>query len=129
MVRNDIPWVRGVPGDPNGWSKSIVLENKVAINFDFRSRAKKSGHLDYPLQSYGPKFVNICKYFDSVVPAHHPMQYLGELIFFHTPLIYKGVWKNNNSPKYCIGWCARATESKYSYYIYKFGAITLQRIV
>ena len=85
MVRNDIPWVRGVPGglgrDPggtsgrrggkatsaggqsyflsNGWSKSIVLENKVAINFDFRSGAKKSGHLDYPLQSYGPKFVNI----------------------------------------------------------------------
>ena len=43
----------------NGWSKSIVLENKVAINFDFRSGAKKSGHLDYPLQSYGPKFVNI----------------------------------------------------------------------
>ena len=42
----------------NGWSKSIVLENKVAINFDFRSGAKKSGHLDYPLQSYGPK-VNI----------------------------------------------------------------------
>ena len=41
------------------WSKSIVLENKVAINFDFRSGAKKSGHLDYPLQSYGPKFVNI----------------------------------------------------------------------
>ena len=39
------------------WSKSIVLENKVAINFDFRSGAKKSGHLDYPLQSYGPKFV------------------------------------------------------------------------
>ena len=41
------------------WSKSIVLENKVAINFDFRSGAKKSGHLDYPLQSYGPKFVNM----------------------------------------------------------------------
>ena len=31
----------------NGWSKSIVLENKVVINFDFRSRAKKSGHLDH----------------------------------------------------------------------------------
>ena len=28
------------------------LENKVAINFDFRSGAKKSGYLDYPLQSY-----------------------------------------------------------------------------
>ena len=49
----------------------------------------------------------------SVVPAHRHMQYLGELIFFHTPLIYKGVWKNNNSPKYCIGWCAGTTESKY----------------
>ena len=46
----------------NGWSKSIVLENKVVINFDFRSGAKKSGHLDYPLQSYGPKFVNMHKY-------------------------------------------------------------------
>ena len=45
----------------NGWSKSIVLENKVVINFDFRSGAKKSGHLDYPLQSYGPKFVNMPK--------------------------------------------------------------------
>ena len=41
----------------NGWSKSIVLENKVVINFDFRSGAKKSGHLDYPLQSYGPKVI------------------------------------------------------------------------
>ena len=38
----------------NGWSKSIVLENKVVINFDFSRRAKRSGHLDYPLQSYGP---------------------------------------------------------------------------
>ena len=43
----------------NGWSKSIVLENKVAINFDFKSGAKKSGHLDYPLQSYGPKQVRL----------------------------------------------------------------------
>ena len=49
----------------------------------------------------------------SVVPAHRHMQYLGELVFFHTPLIYKGVWKNTNSPKYCIGWCAGTTESKY----------------
>ena len=31
--------------------------NKVVINFDFRSGAKDSGHLDYPLQSYGPKSV------------------------------------------------------------------------
>ena len=43
----------------NGWSKSIVLENKVAIDFDFRSKAKKSSHLDCPLQSYGQKFVNM----------------------------------------------------------------------
>merc|ERR1712110_404269 len=43
----------------NGWSKSIVLENKVAMNFDFRSGAKKSGHLNYPLQSYGPKQVRL----------------------------------------------------------------------
>ena len=100
MVRNDIPWVS------NGWSKSIVLENKVAINFDFRSGAKKSGHLDYPLQSYGPKFVNICKYFDSVALAHHPMQYLGD----------RGVWKNINSPKYYIGWCARATEQSFNFF-------------
>ena len=41
----------------NGLSKSIVLENKVVINFDFRSGAKKSGHLDYPFQSYGPKVI------------------------------------------------------------------------
>ena len=31
----------------------------MAINFDFRSGAKKSGHLDYPLQSYGPKQVRL----------------------------------------------------------------------
>ena len=36
----------------------FFLENKVVINFDFR-RAKKSGHLDYPFKSYGPKFVSI----------------------------------------------------------------------
>ena len=30
-----------------GWSKSIVLENKVFLNFDFRI-----GHLDHPLQSH-----------------------------------------------------------------------------
>ena len=27
----------------NGWSKSIFLENKVAVNFNFRNGAKKSG--------------------------------------------------------------------------------------
>ena len=35
----------------NGWSKSIVLEDKVVSNFVFRLGAKKSGHLDYPLQN------------------------------------------------------------------------------
>ena len=29
------------------------LENKVVINFDIRHGAKKSGHLDHTLQSYG----------------------------------------------------------------------------
>ena len=37
----------------DGWSKSIVLENKVVLYYDFRKGAKKSGHLDLPLQSYG----------------------------------------------------------------------------
>ena len=31
----------------------------MVINFDFRSGAKKSGHLDYPFKSYGPKFVSM----------------------------------------------------------------------
>ena len=39
-----------------------LFQYKVAINFDFRSGTKKSGHLDYPLQSYGPKLVNMPKY-------------------------------------------------------------------
>ena len=59
------------------------------------------------------------------VPAHHPMQYLGEFLFFHTSLYIRGVWKNTNSPKYCIGWCARATESKYSLDQMKSHCITL----
>ena len=36
-----------------------VGQNKVSINFDFRSGAKKSGHLDYPFKSYGPKQVRL----------------------------------------------------------------------
>ena len=32
----------------DGWSKSIVLENKGVLNFDFRNGAKKLGHLDPP---------------------------------------------------------------------------------
>ena len=31
----------------------FFFENKVVINFDFRHEAKKSGHLDHTLQSYG----------------------------------------------------------------------------
>ena len=42
----------GVKNLGNGWSKSIVLGNKVVINFNFRRGAKKSGHLNYPLQSF-----------------------------------------------------------------------------
>jgi len=38
----------------------FFLENKVVINFDFRSGAKKSGHLDYPFQSYGPIMHKTC---------------------------------------------------------------------
>ena len=49
----------GVKNLGNGWSKSIVLENKVVFNFDFRNGAKKLGHLDHPLQSYGKIFFNI----------------------------------------------------------------------
>ena len=31
----------------------LFLENKVVFHFDFRNGAKKSGHLDHMLQSYG----------------------------------------------------------------------------
>ena len=34
--------VAGVKNLGNGWSKSIVLENKVVVNFDFRHGAKKN---------------------------------------------------------------------------------------
>ena len=45
-------WVNKAKNLGTGWSKSIVLENKVVINFDFRHGAKKSGRLDHTLQSY-----------------------------------------------------------------------------
>ena len=45
-------WVNKAKNLGTSWSKSIVLENKVFINFDFRHGAKKSGHLDHTLQSY-----------------------------------------------------------------------------
>ena len=46
----------------NGWSKSIVLENKMVIDFDFRHGAKKPGHLDHPLQSFGQIYFYIFRY-------------------------------------------------------------------
>ena len=46
----------------NGWSKSIFLEDKVVVNFNFRHGAKKSGHLDHPLQSYSQIYFNIFRY-------------------------------------------------------------------
>ena len=46
----------------NGWSKSFVVENKEVLHFDFRNEAKKSGHLDHPLQSYGQIYFNIFWY-------------------------------------------------------------------
>ena len=33
----------------------------MVINFDCGRGAKKSGHLDYPFKSYGPKFVSMHK--------------------------------------------------------------------
>ena len=36
----------------NGWSKSIVLENKVVFNFDLGNGAKKSDHWGHSFQSY-----------------------------------------------------------------------------
>ena len=50
-------WVNKAKNLGTSWSKSIVLENKVFINFDFRNGAKKSGHLDHSLQSYGQTYV------------------------------------------------------------------------
>ena len=44
---------RGSKNLGNDWSKSIVLENKMVINFDLRQGAKKSGQLGHPFRSYG----------------------------------------------------------------------------
>ena len=55
----------------NGWSKSIVLENKVVISFDFRHGAKKSGHLDHPLQGYAKYFSTYFNTFDEKLVGHH----------------------------------------------------------
>ena len=40
-------WVNKAKNLGTSWSKSIVLENKVFLNFDFRI-----GFLDHPLQSH-----------------------------------------------------------------------------
>ena len=45
----------------------------MAINFDFRSGAKKSGYLDYPLQSYGSKEVRLI--------STHPAEILSQIGF------------------------------------------------
>ena len=47
-------WIWTVKKFGNGWSKSIVLENKVVSNFDFRN----GGHLVNPFQSYGQIYFN-----------------------------------------------------------------------
>ena len=44
------------------------------------------------------------------------MQYLGEFVFFHTPLYIRGVWKNTNSPKYCMWRCAGTTEQSCNFF-------------
>ena len=36
----------------SGWSKSIVLENEVVLNFDFRHGAKKSGQSGDSFRSF-----------------------------------------------------------------------------
>ena len=44
---------RGVKNLGKSLSKSVVLENKVLLNFDFRHGAKKSSQSGHPFQSYG----------------------------------------------------------------------------
>ena len=44
---------RGVANAVMVDQNNFFLEMKVVINFDFWHGAKKSGHLDHPLQSYG----------------------------------------------------------------------------
>ena len=53
---------RGVANAVKVGQNHFFLENKVVINFDFRHGAKKSGHLDHPLQSYGQIYFNIFRY-------------------------------------------------------------------
>ena len=44
---------RGVANAVMVGQNHFFLENKVFINFNFRHGAKKSGHFDHTLQSYG----------------------------------------------------------------------------
>ena len=62
---------------------------------------------------YGPKSGNgifhFCIFPDFFKDIYHflsPLHTAKCNIWVNTPLKYKGVWKNKNSPKYCIGWCA-----------------------
>ena len=41
------------------WKTIIRPKLSTLQNFDFRNGAKKLGHLDHPLQSYGKIFFNI----------------------------------------------------------------------
>ena len=62
MCGRELPAIlRGTANAETVGQNNFFLENKVVINFDFRSGAKKSGHLDYPFKSYGPKFVSMHK--------------------------------------------------------------------
>ena len=44
---------RGVANAVTVGQNNFFLENKVVINFNIRRGAKKLGHLDHTLQSYG----------------------------------------------------------------------------
>ena len=58
MCGRELPAIlRGTANAETVGQNHFFLENKVVINFG----AKKSGHLDYPFKSYGPKFVNMHK--------------------------------------------------------------------
>ena len=62
MCGRELPAIlRGTANTETVGQNQFFLENKVVINFDFRSGAKKSGHLDYPFKSYDPKFVSMHK--------------------------------------------------------------------
>ena len=80
----------------------------MAINFDFGSGPKKSGHLDYPFQSYGPKQVRLIstrprfiatlfsKTIDFDQPYKNALFYNGKMRFSQNPpkidtLYYHGV--------------------------------------